>query len=275
MYLRFRDGIIYGLGYETIRKLCKVSGKYKLNPRSNQTTLAFTCTFSNELDTVMFHGCGNGTGFIGNCYIHEINRFSTFSDVPGIRSMGGDKSKGSFLFLKMDSMGDPALRLRLHSRRVHKWAGKLFPDDTAVRQSLPSSNVDTPPPTPAAPHGEGFCLLAISTQLPQRAPRSYTPPPPPPPLLSPCLRTRVYSYTPVSNMSGSTRSSLPPWVQPGAFDPEADEVDDYTVTSSTVGRSLRSPAGGDSSRRGSMVSSRRPAAGLRNALPPRANSLKR
>ena len=44
--------------------------------------------------------------------------------------MGGDKSKGSFLFLKMDSMGDPALRLRLHSRRVHKWAGKLFPDDS-------------------------------------------------------------------------------------------------------------------------------------------------
>ena len=41
-----------------------------------------SCTrrrFSNELDTVMFHGCGNGTGFTGNCYIHEIDRFSTFS----------------------------------------------------------------------------------------------------------------------------------------------------------------------------------------------------
>lgn len=47
--------------------------------------------------------------------------------------MGGDKSKGSFLMLKMASMGDPQLRVRLHSRRVHKWAGKLFPDDCEAR----------------------------------------------------------------------------------------------------------------------------------------------
>ena len=46
--------------------------------------------------------------------------------------MGGDKFKGSFLMLKMDSMGDPQLRVRLHSRRVHKWAGNLFPDDCEI-----------------------------------------------------------------------------------------------------------------------------------------------
>lgn len=46
--------------------------------------------------------------------------------------MGGDKSKGSFLMLKMASMGDPKLRVRLHCRRVHKWAGNLFPDDCEI-----------------------------------------------------------------------------------------------------------------------------------------------
>lgn len=32
--------------------------------------------FSNDCDTVVFHGWGNGTGLIGNCYVREINPFS-------------------------------------------------------------------------------------------------------------------------------------------------------------------------------------------------------
>ena len=41
--------------------------------------LASRQRFSNELDKVMFHGCANGTSFMGNCYMHEIDRFSLLS----------------------------------------------------------------------------------------------------------------------------------------------------------------------------------------------------
>lgn len=53
------------------------------------------------------------------------------SSVPGMKnsSLGSTKYKASFLMLKMSGMGDPQLRARLHMRRVHKWAGHLFPDD--------------------------------------------------------------------------------------------------------------------------------------------------
>lgn len=49
--------------------------------------------------------------------------------VPGIRKLSSDKYKGSFKMLKQSGMGEPSLRARLHSRRVHKWAGECFPDD--------------------------------------------------------------------------------------------------------------------------------------------------
>lgn len=42
----------------------------------------FLTRFSNDFDTVMFHGSGNGTGLVGNCYIRELDRFSSFSQVP-------------------------------------------------------------------------------------------------------------------------------------------------------------------------------------------------
>ena len=35
--------------------------------------------FSNERDIVMFHGWGNGTGLVGNCYVREGNQFTVFS----------------------------------------------------------------------------------------------------------------------------------------------------------------------------------------------------
>lgn len=38
-----------------------------------------SCRFSNECDTVLFHGWGNGTGIIGNCYVCEINPFSVLA----------------------------------------------------------------------------------------------------------------------------------------------------------------------------------------------------
>ncbi|CAM9249034.1 unnamed protein product [Laminaria digitata] len=273
MYLRFRGGLVYGLGYETIRKLCKISGKYKLNERSNQTTIAFNCRFSNELDTVMFHGCGNGTGFVGNCYIHEIDRFSMFSEVPGIRSIGGDKSKGSFLLLKMDSMGDPQLRVRLHSRRVHKWAGNLFPDDSA---SMPMSPLRSPG-AKSGKSGEVYTSVNSmdSTAGSTTSGRSST------------FRLRtskrggsgtgggkrqkllglltfgkrrrrfVEPLTPTSPVDrAAVHGKLPPWVQRGALDQdEDDDVDNFTVTPSTLGRSSRSPAAGDGSRRSSGLPS--------------------
>ena len=43
MYLRFRDGAVYGIGYEHVRKLCKISGKYRLDKRSNQTVVVLEC----------------------------------------------------------------------------------------------------------------------------------------------------------------------------------------------------------------------------------------
>ena len=57
--------------------------------------------------------------------------FLLCSSVPGLRtsSLASTKYKASFLMLKMSGMGDPQLRARLHMRRVHKWAGDLFPDD--------------------------------------------------------------------------------------------------------------------------------------------------
>ncbi|CAN0049388.1 unnamed protein product, partial [Hapterophycus canaliculatus] len=79
MYLRFAMGEVYGVGYEEARKLCKISGKYKLNKQSKQIVLAIECKFSNECDTVLFLGWGNGTGIIGNCFVREINPFSVFS----------------------------------------------------------------------------------------------------------------------------------------------------------------------------------------------------
>lgn len=42
-YLRFRNGAVYGIGYEDARKLCKISGKYKLNKRTNQIVLVLEC----------------------------------------------------------------------------------------------------------------------------------------------------------------------------------------------------------------------------------------
>eukprot|EP00752_Nemacystus_decipiens_P001330 g1320.t1 len=143
MYLRFREGAVYGIGFEDVRKLCKISGKYKLNKGANQIALAMTCRFSNERDTVMFHGWGNGTGLVGNCYVREGNQFSIFSSVPGVRtsSLASTKHKASFLMLKMSGMGDPQLRARLHTRRVHKWAGHLFPDASVP---LPGSPMRSP-----------------------------------------------------------------------------------------------------------------------------------
>lgn len=35
--------------------------------------------------------------------------------------------------MKMNSMGEPDLRAKLHTRRVHKWAGKLYPDECELR----------------------------------------------------------------------------------------------------------------------------------------------
>lgn len=43
MYLRFRAGAVYGIGYEDARKLCKISGKYRHNKRANQTVLVLAC----------------------------------------------------------------------------------------------------------------------------------------------------------------------------------------------------------------------------------------
>lgn len=64
----------------------------------------------------------------------------SFSSVPGLRhsSSASIQYKGSFLMLKMPGMGDPRLRTRLHMRRVHKWAGPLFPDDC---ETLPHHSV--------------------------------------------------------------------------------------------------------------------------------------
>ncbi|CAB1117762.1 unnamed protein product [Ectocarpus sp. CCAP 1310/34] len=81
MYLRFREGAVYGVGFEEGRKACKISGKYKRNEGANQMAVVMTCRFSNDVDTVMFHGSGNGTGLVGNCYIRELDRFSSFSQI--------------------------------------------------------------------------------------------------------------------------------------------------------------------------------------------------
>lgn len=43
MYLRFKQGAVYGIGFEEARKLCKISGKYKHNRRANQTALYLNC----------------------------------------------------------------------------------------------------------------------------------------------------------------------------------------------------------------------------------------
>ncbi|CAM9646695.1 unnamed protein product [Ascophyllum nodosum] len=137
MYLRWKDGVVFGVGFEKVRQLCKIKGEYKYNRVSNQTVVAMTCKFSNELDKVMFHGCANGTSFMGNCYMHEIDRFSLLSNVPGLRQASACKFKGSFLLQKMEGMGDPSLRVRLHSRRVHKWAGDRYPDDTVSPPTSP------------------------------------------------------------------------------------------------------------------------------------------
>ncbi|CAN0204392.1 unnamed protein product, partial [Ectocarpus sp. 12 AP-2014] len=144
MYLRFREGAVYGVGFEEGRKACKISGKYKRNEGANQMAVVMTCRFSNDVDTVMFHGSGNGTGLVGNCYIRERDRFSSFSQVPlllqslpGLRNMGATKYKASFLMLKMEGMGDTHIRARLHTSRVQKWAGNLYPDDAIP---LPASN---------------------------------------------------------------------------------------------------------------------------------------
>ncbi|CAM9465733.1 unnamed protein product, partial [Ectocarpus fasciculatus] len=144
MYLRFREGAVYGVGFEEGRKACKISGKYKRNEGANQMAVVVTCRFSNEFDTVMFHGSGNGTGLVGNCYVRELDRFSSFSQVPllpqslpGLRKMGATKYKASFLMVKMEDMGDPHLRARLHTSRVQEWAGNLYPDDA---MPLPASN---------------------------------------------------------------------------------------------------------------------------------------
>eukprot|EP00752_Nemacystus_decipiens_P004487 g4097.t2 len=141
MYLRFRDGAVFGIGYEDARKLCKISGKYRLNKRANQTVLVLECKFSNDCDTVLFHGWGNGTGLIGNCYIREVNPFSMLSGVPGVRQLSREKYKGSFKMLKQSGMGEPWLRSRLHSRRVHKWAGECFPDESVP---MPQSPLHSP-----------------------------------------------------------------------------------------------------------------------------------
>ncbi|CBN74828.1 expressed unknown protein [Ectocarpus siliculosus] len=146
MYLRFRrGGNVHGVGYEESRKLCKITGKYKLNARTNQTALALQCKFSNECDTVLFHGWGNGTGLVGNCYIREIDPFSAFSGIPGIRQLSRDKYKGSFLMLKQSGMGGAKLRSMVHTRRVHKWAGACFPDDSVP---MPQSPMRSPGATP-------------------------------------------------------------------------------------------------------------------------------
>ncbi len=43
-------------------------------PNARRVNL-FSLRFSNECDTVLFHGTGNGTGIIGNCFVREINPF--------------------------------------------------------------------------------------------------------------------------------------------------------------------------------------------------------
>lgn len=43
MYLCFRAGRVFGVGFEEARKLCKIWGKYKHDKRANQTALAFEC----------------------------------------------------------------------------------------------------------------------------------------------------------------------------------------------------------------------------------------
>ncbi|CAN0416440.1 unnamed protein product, partial [Ectocarpus fasciculatus] len=101
--------------------------------------------FSNECDTVLFHGWGNGTGLVGNCYVREIDPFSTFSGIPGVRQLSRDKYKGSFLMLKLSGMGEPKLRSMLHTRRVHKWAGDCFPDYSVP---MPDSPMHSPGATP-------------------------------------------------------------------------------------------------------------------------------
>ncbi len=43
MYLQFRQGAVFGIGFEEARKLCKISGKYNLNRRANQIALFLEC----------------------------------------------------------------------------------------------------------------------------------------------------------------------------------------------------------------------------------------
>ncbi|CBN76499.1 hypothetical protein Esi_0000_0107 [Ectocarpus siliculosus] len=102
MYLRFREGAVYGVGFEEGRKACKISGKYKRNEGANQVAVVMTCRSS-----------------------------------PGLRNMGATKYKASFLMLKMEGIGDTHIRARLHTSRVQKWAGNLYPDDAIP---LPASN---------------------------------------------------------------------------------------------------------------------------------------
>lgn len=137
MYLVFRDGIVFGVGYEAVRKLCKIKGKYVYNTRSNQIVLAMDCWFSNDRDNIRLHGTGNGTAIVGNCFIHEIDPFSSTSGIPKVRKFFGDKFKGSFLLQMNSGMGHHHLRLMLHTRRVHKFAKECFPDESAPMPTSP------------------------------------------------------------------------------------------------------------------------------------------
>lgn len=87
----------------------------------------------------------------------------------------------------------------------------------------------------------------IAKLLQNISPCFSAPSPPPPPYLA--LPSFLHFYElrlpPVRDVASEKD---PPWVQRGAFgDDDDDEVDNYSVTPSTLGRSQRSPAT-DSSR---------------------------
>lgn len=250
MYLRWRDGIVFGVGLEKVRQLCKISGQYKYNRASNQTVLVMTCKFSNELDTVMFHGCGNGTSFMGNCYMHEIDRFALMADVPVIRQASACKFKGSFLFQKMDSMGDPSFRMRLHSRGVHKWAGPLFPDEmiTPPTSPLQSSKGRAESRYTPVQRGDGNRVGNPGSRRGSMTPRrgrkrrflaKLNP-------FSGRKQSRHVEFgvltptTSADGRAGEFEREFPPWVQKGAEDDDEEE-DNYGGASSR-GRLPVSPA---------------------------------
>ncbi len=66
--------------------------------------------------------------------------WGAFRTVPGVRRMDSEKYKGSFQMLKQLGMGDASLRARLHTRKVHKWAGKCFPDTCEFETKLVRSS---------------------------------------------------------------------------------------------------------------------------------------